>query len=237
MRLLADRPRDVLAIGATLSVGGLLLLYVLGHVASADVVKAPKYILMYLVLGLAWVRLVSLGFPFAGLSARDDIFERRNAAAVPAVVGAIAGVMLCYAGANIGNGPGWWVVLFSAALATALLMVAWLALATLSDVADAVTIDRDPSAGLRLGAFLGSCGLVCGRAVAGDWHSPGETIADALAMIPAAFAILAVSTVVERIARPTPIRPRPPLLAFGVVPAIIYVAIAVAGATIAGWPI
>src|SRR3989337_1582139 len=120
---------------------------------------------MYLVLGLAWLRIAEWFFGFAGLSVRDDIVERRNGAAVPAVVGAMAGVTFCYAGANVGDGPGWGGVAFSAGLATGALFAAWLAFGVLGHGIDAVTIDRDTAAGVRLGAFLAACGFVLGRAV------------------------------------------------------------------------
>src|SRR5689334_10454097 len=115
-------------IGGTLLLCGAMLVAVLATVAASDVVHAPGYIFMYAVLGLAWMRVAEAGFAFAGLSIRDDGIERRNAAARVAGAGAIIGIACCYAGANIGEGPGWWVVLFSAALATAAWFACWLAL-------------------------------------------------------------------------------------------------------------
>ena len=64
--------------------------------------------------------------------------------------------------ANIGDGPGWWVVVFAAGLATAALFAAWLVLAQIGHGVDAVTIDRDLAAGVRLGAFLAACGAGAG---------------------------------------------------------------------------
>ena len=146
------------------------------------------------------------------------------------------GVTLCYAGGNIGDGPGWWVVVFSAALATGTLCVAWAALTTLTPAADAVAIDRDPAAGLRLGAFLLASGLILGRGVAGDWESAQATVADFTAALPAAAAILILAIVVERIARPTPERPRAAVVTFGLLPAALYLAIAMAAVSMIGWP-
>lgn len=204
--------------------------------ASYDVVDAPQYLFMYVVLGLAWARVSELAFAYVGLSARDDIIERSNSAAVPAVIGGLVAVTLCYAGGNIGDGPGWWVVVFSAGLATGTLLLAWIALSHLTAVMDAVTIDRDPAAGLRLGAFLVSGGLVLGRAVAGDWNSAGATITDVVDVIPAVLAILIAALIVERLARPTPQRPRSPLVAYGLLPATLYVGIAIATLSWLGWP-
>ena len=232
-------PRAGRAIGAlavTLGICTAILLGVLTTVAASDVITDPWYIAMYAVLGLAWLRLAEPGFAFAGLSLRDDAVERRNGAALAAAAGAAIGVTCCYAGGNIGDGPGWWVVVFSAALASAALFVLWLALAQLTSVGDAVTIDRDPSAGLRLGAFLAASGLLLGRAVAGDWESAWLTVTEAAVAIPWLSLLLGVAIIVERFAAPTAARPRAPFLKLGVVPAIAYLAIAVNGLVMLGWP-
>ena len=233
---LRRRAVGVQALTVTISLCAIAILVILKTLASFDVVDAPEYQFMYGVLGLAWLRLATLFFGFAGLSVRDDLVERRNTAAVPAVAGAFVGLTLCYAGGNIGDGPGWWVVVFSAGLATAILFAAWLILAQFSTATDAMTIDRDPSAGLRVGAFLAASGLVLGRAVAGDWYTVGNTLTDAAGALPAIGILLATALLVERMARPTPERPRSPWLLFGVVPAVLYVAIAAAAVLSMEWP-
>jgi uncharacterized membrane protein YjfL (UPF0719 family) len=224
------------AIALALAVCAALVLVVLRTVASFDVIDAPIYQLMYVVLGLAWLRIAATTFAFVGLSARDDVVERGNKAAIAAVVGGLLGVTLCYAGGNIGDGPGWWVVVFSAALATGTLLVAWVVLAQLTPVVDTVTIDRDPAAGLRLGTFLTSCGLVLGRGVAGDWYSAMDTVLDFTAALPAVLAILLLAVIVERLARPTRERPHAPFLALGVLPSLVYLSIAAAALSTMGWP-
>ena len=226
----------VLALTVVISVCGTGILMVLKTLASFDVVGAPEFQFMYGVLGLAWLRLGELFFAFAGLSIRDDLIERRNTAAIPAMAGAFVGLACCYAGGNIGDGPGFWVVLFSAGLASALLFLAWLLLAQFSPVMDAITIDRDPAAGIRLGAFLAGAGVLLGRAAAGDWYSVADTVGDMGAVIPALGIMLVVAIIVERMARPTPQRPRAPLLIFGIVPALLLVAIAAAAVSSMEWP-
>jgi hypothetical protein len=226
----------VQALTVTISVCALGILAILKTVASFDVVDAPEYQFMYGVLGLAWLRLAAIFFAFAGLSVRDDLVERRNTATVPAVAGAFVGLTLCYAGGNIGDGPGWWVVVFSAGLASAMLFAAWLILAQFSSAMDAMTIDRDPSAGVRVGAFLAACGLVLGRVVAGDWYSVGDTLTDAAAGLPALVVILVAALLAERMARPTPERPHASMLLFGIVPAFLYLAIAAGAVSAMEWP-
>ena len=213
-----------------------LLFGILKTSASYDVVDAPPYLFMYVVLGLAWSRVSEMAFAYAGLSARDDIIERGNSAAVPAVIGALVAVTLCYAGGNIGDGPGWWVVIFSAGLATGMLLLAWIALSQLTAVTDAVTIDRNPAAGLRLGAFLVASALVLGRAVAGDWQSARATVTDIVVVLPVLLAILIAAVIVERLARPTPQLPHPPLVAYGFLPAMLYICIAIGMLSWLGWP-
>jgi hypothetical protein len=233
---LARRTAGVGIIAGSIVACAAFIFGVLKTGASVDVVDSPVYLFMYVVLGLAWLRVAAMAFALAGLSARDDVVERRNAAAVPAIVGALAGVTFCYAGGNVGDGPGWWVVLFSAGLATVILFGAWLALGHAGNGADALTIDRDPASGVRLGAFLAACGVVLGRSVAGDWYSAAQTVVDAATALPPVLAILAAAVATERLARPTPQRPRAPFFLLGVVPALVYLAIA--GATVAAmeWP-
>ena len=236
MRRLSRPGAAVAPLFATLLACAAALVAVLTTLAASDVVGAPAYIFMYTVLGLAWLSVAARGFAYAGLSLRDDVVERRNRASVPAACGAMVGVTAAYAGANIGNGPGWWVVLFSAGLATAVFFLLWVTLADLTLVADTVAIDRDPAAGVRLGAWLAACGLLLGRAVAGDWVSAGRTVIDAAAALPFLLPLLLVALAVEWVSRPTVERPRAPMLVLGVLPALAYVAIAIAGCVAMGWP-
>lgn len=201
-----------------------LLWVVLRNAASFDVRDDPRYLTFYLVLGAAWVGVWIRWLAVAGISTRDDVVERRNGSAALAVTGALLGITLSYAGGNIGDGPGWWVVVFSAALATPALFVAWMLLEAVSGVSDTVTVDRDPSAGLRLGGFLIACGLILGRSVAGDWVSAEATVRDFAATAWPVIVLVVVAAVVERVARPTPDSPRPALLPYGFVPALLYVA-------------
>jgi len=225
---------DVIA--GALAVAALLIMTVLRTVASFDVVDDLRYQFMYLVLGLAWLRGAQAGFNVAGLSARDDVVERNNRAAAIALAGALIGAALCYAGGNIGDGPGWWVVVFSAGLSTLTSLVLWLLLTFFSSIADAIAIDRDRASGARLAGFLIALGLVLGRGVAGNWESGQQTVADFTHALPTAVIILAAAIAVERVARPTPDRPQGALFALGVAPALVYLAIAAAGVAALGWP-
>jgi hypothetical protein len=143
--------------------------------ASFDVRHDPAYLAFYLVFGAAWLVPGRGLFGLFGISWQDDALERRNAAAAWAVAGGLAGLTAGYAGANLGDGPGWWCVLFAGGLATAAWLVAWSVVQAAGDVAEAITVERDTDAGIRLGAFLLAAGLLCGRGAAGDWTSPLQT--------------------------------------------------------------
>ena len=215
---------------------GLLLFGVLRTVSSHDVRDDPVYLAFYMVLGAAWIAAWAWCFPLVGLSPRDDVLERGNGAAASVTAGALLAIALCFSGGNIGDGPGWWVVLFSAGLATASLFLTWLLFETLTGVSDAVTIDRDRAAAIRLVGLLLACGAIFGRGAAGDWESASQTAIDfAVAAVPV-VPLLIVAVVVERIARPTPLRPKPSALVYGTLPALVYASAAAFALTQLGPP-
>lgn len=195
--------------------------------ASFDVRVDLFYIFYYAVMGAAWVGLAMSLVPYLGVSARDDVIERGNRAALWPVLGALLGLTLCFAGGNIGDGPGWWVVVFCGLLSTGALFGLWWLLEVTVAPSEAVTVDRDPASGVRLGAFLLAIGLVLGRAVAGDWHSFDATIRDFfVAGWPAgAIALLAIGF--EWAFAPTAETPSRSALA-GLPPALVYLGTAVA---------
>lgn len=204
-----------------------LLWVVLKNASAHDVRDDPNYLTLYLVLGAAWVGLFVRMLAAVGISTRDDVVERGNGSAAIVVAGAMLAITLSYAGGNIGDGPGWWVVVFAAGLATIALFVVWMLLELLTGVSDVVTVDRDASAAVRLAGFLVACGVIFGRGVAGDWVSAEATVQDFAAVAWPVLLLVAMAVVVERMARPTVETPRPSLVPFGLMPAATYLAIAI----------
>ena len=212
----------------------LLLFVLLKLFAAEDVRDSAQYLLMYTLFGMAWLGLSAALLPLLGVSFRDDAVERRNPAASMVVQGALVGIMLSFAGGNLGNGPGWWVVLFSSGLATGGLLLLWFVLKSLSPLADWITIDRDLASGWRLAGFLVAVGLILGRAAAGDWVSAGATLRDFFASGWFALLLLPLAAVADYLLRPTPEQPRPPAIVSGVFPALIYVSAAAAYVVLQG---
>jgi uncharacterized membrane protein YjfL (UPF0719 family) len=212
----------------------LVLFQVLRRFASSDVRDDEIYLGFYLILGAAWVGLGTTALALCDLSVRDDVVERANRAAVPALAGGLLAITFCFAGGNIGDGPGWWVVVFCGLLSTGTLLLAWKLLNRLTQAADAVTVDRDVAAGVRVAGFFIGAGLILGRAVAGDWKSAGATLFDFGRTGWPVILLLAVAVLIERRLRPSPEIPERPVLIGGVLPFLVYTGIGVAALEQAG---
>ena len=212
-----------------------LLWWVLRNLASYDVREDARYLFMYTVFGLAWVGIAVPFSAFAGVSMRDDVLERRNGAAAIVIAGAMLGLTLAFAGGNIGDGPGWWVVLFSALLSTLGLFLAWLLLDAFGHVSDSLTIDRDRASAVRLAGFLVAMAIILGRAVAGDWESVGATLRDFFVYAAPGALLLVIAIAVERALRPTAAHVTRAVPSHGAAPAAVYVLLALAWLTQVGF--
>jgi uncharacterized membrane protein YjfL (UPF0719 family) len=155
------------------------------------------YIGFYLIIGAGWLGGFTLLLPFLGVSARDDVLERGNNSASWTLAGALLGASCAFAGANIGNGPGLEAVLFSAVLSTALFILLWVGMDTLTSICEAITVDRDTGAGIRLGGLLLGVGIVSGWTVAGDWVSVAATLRDFFRSSWPALLLAALAVLVE----------------------------------------
>ncbi len=212
------------------------LLAVLLTLAAHDVRDSFAYICLYLLLGSAWLRMSERCLPWFGLSVRDDLVERGNDVVLPALAGFLGAMTLAYAGANIGDGPGWWVVVVCAGLASLAVLLAWAALECFASVAEQVTVERDRAAGWRLGGFLLACGAIAGRAVAGDWISADATLRDFVFRAWPLLMLLVAALLVEFAARPRPDRLRTSFAGLGALPACAYLALAASAIAAEGWP-
>jgi hypothetical protein len=215
---------------------GVMLWYVLRYLASFDVRDSTLYVAFYMALGAAWVggvvRLTSL----LGISFRDDALERRNPAATAVITGAMVGFTAAFAGGNIGDGPGWWVVVYCALLATGGLLILWTLLEWMGQLAESITVERDLASGIRLGGFLVAAGLVLGRAVAGDWHSLAATHRDFARLAWPAVLLAALAALTDAFCRLSGERPAPSPGFCGALPAVLFIGIACTWLVLVGWP-
>lgn len=176
-----------------------ITLAVLLGASARDVRHSPYYLTGYELLAALWLGGAMRLFPFFGVSTRDDVIERRNRGAYWTIKGAMFGVAACFAGANVGNGPGPEAVIFCAALASTGFFAVWFVLDWAgSHWADCITIDRDSGCGVRLGSLLLADGLAFGSAVTGDWISSGAAVRDFAVRIWPIIPILALAVAGER---------------------------------------
>ncbi|HUO08939.1 MAG TPA: hypothetical protein VM008_11600 [Phycisphaerae bacterium] len=211
----------------------LMLFGVLLRWSSQDVRSDPTYLFFYECMGVAWVGLGVWLCGLMGISARDDVAERRNEAAGWAIGGAIGGITACFAGGNVGDGPGWWVVVFCAVLSTGALFVSWGVVQEVTGASDSITIDHDVASGVRLGGVLLASGLILGRAVAGNWVSADATMSDFARLGWPVLVLVMAESILGRQFRPTPEVPRVPLV-WGFGPAVGYLVFALAVLVVEG---
>src|SRR5688572_15559938 len=202
----------------------LLLLLVLQTLADPVYVAGHlDYTLLFLAGGALWIFVASEAFPLMGVSVLDDAMRRHNPAAAVAVSGGVFGVMLAYAGSNIGNGPTIWTTLVPAFVATVVLLVLWFILELTGGAFEAITLDRDVAAGIRLAAFLMCAGAILGRAMAGDWLDWNSTFQEFIALGWPAALLVPAMTMMNRRYAPTPQMPHPDPGKCGVTPALVLV--------------
>jgi uncharacterized membrane protein YjfL (UPF0719 family) len=214
----------------------LLLWPVLLYLAAADVRNDLEYLFLFLVVGGAWMSGMTLLMPLLGLSVRDDAIEAGNGAAAVVVCGALLGVTLVFAGANIGEGPTIWTTIQPAFAATVVFLLTWLAVESTVHPSEAITLDRDMASALRLAGLLVACGLVLGRAAAGDWISAPRMYGDLAAHGWPVPVLGAAAIAAHRMLAPTPKNPRPSPGTAGLLPALAFVVAAAAWLLALGRP-
>lgn len=211
-----------------------VLLFVLYKWSSSDVRNDPIYIFFYMVMGFGWTGLWNWILPYAGLSFRDDALEHDDNAAGLAISGGLLGATFAFAGANIGSGPGWWVIVFCTALATGVMLVFWMIGSFFTRAPEFITVDRDTASGWRAAGFFIGAGLILGRAVAGDWHSSQETVRDFIVAGWPALILWAISIVLDIVSKPTPQRPAPNSIVFGLIPFLMLAGLGVGDVILQG---
>ena len=205
-----------------------ILFLVLRLWADDDVKYATEYLFMYTLMGAAWLGVFLKIATFCGIDPIVDTLEHRNPAVLIPSAALMVALTVAFAGGNMGNGPGWWVVIFSSGIACGSLLLCWLVLECLRDdsPSEKITVDRDITAGVRFAGLLLSCGLIFGRAAAGDWVSADATFIDFICLAWPGFLLTGVFLVQELVL------PRPPsdngaeVVTTGILPAGAYLAAA-----------
>jgi len=217
--------RERLALIATPPIALALIFAVIVTAGSYDVRGDPRYLLLYTVLGAVWIFVASQIMHGFNISFRDDALERRNPAAVIVVVCAMLAHAAIYAGANIGDGPGWWCVVAAALIGSAAWFLMWALVAACCSASEEIAVERDVPSAIRFGGYMLAMGLICARGSAGDWTSLEQTFIEFQAAWPVLPLTLAV-IVLELVLRRRPRNARPQVTA-SIYLACAYLAVAV----------
>ena len=195
--------------------------------AAREVREHGEYVVLFVALGAAWLIGLSWASGWLGVHVQDDAIERNNAAAAIAASGTLAGGMIVYAGANLGEGDTIWKTIGPALQASALILALWGMHQVLSDATDAITLDRDVASGIRFAGMALGTGLVIARAAAGDYVSALDTARDLFVQGWPALPLVALGVFVQVRLRPTKEQPKPNAVTRGLIPAFVYLALAV----------
>lgn len=155
-----------------------VIIYItLRELASFDVVNSAFYISFYMLLGFIWVFFGEKVLFYAfDLSLIDDVYNNRNKAASFSIFGGFIGMTLIYAGANIGDGPGFWCVFIAGGIGLLLWIILIKIVNRYTNVIETVTMTRDLGCGIRFSSFMIASGIIIARASGGDWTSFIQTI-------------------------------------------------------------
>lgn len=173
-----DRNFNAKIVLGLLPVVSFVMIYItLKFFASYDVVDSILYQLFYIIFGYAWlyIGLVIMSFCF-GLIWPDDVIHLNNKAALAAIIGGVLSLTAIYAGANIGDGPGWWCVLFAGGLGLAAWIILGFVFHLFTGIFERITVDRDLGSGIRFCLYLVASGAILGYACSGDWTSFSKTV-------------------------------------------------------------
>ncbi len=164
-------------VASSLGVFTLINFIGLRTIAASDVRNDPAYLVFYLILGLGVSGIALLGLGLFGVRP-SDVSQRHNRAAAVFVALTLTASAFAYAGANIGEGPGFHVVLFCTLLSLGSLFAILALHAAIAHTAYRILVDRDAGTAFRAGCMLVACGICLGRAAGGSWVSLDATLAD-----------------------------------------------------------
>lgn len=195
--------------------------------AAREVREDTRYAWLFLALGAAWIALAWKVTSWLGIDVGDDALERNNSAACVATCGALGGSITIYGFANIGEGPTIWTTIGPAALGGAAAVALMAVYQSVSDAADAITIDRDLASGMRFAGLTLGGGLILGRPLAGDYVSAANTLGKFFGQAWPALPLVGLAAWIEQRLLPNSEQPRPDALQRGLLPSLGYLVVGV----------
>lgn len=177
----------------------IMFLYTTTTIAASDVVVDPYYIFYYLVLGFLFIVVVNFLLSLIlSISWIDDALNNGNIAATLLLVSSLLGLGLIYSGANIGEGPGWWTVVFASGLGVIAFFLLMKLLEKTTNAITRITHDRNIWLSVRISFLVIGISLILAKSSSGNWTSFGHTIIEFFIFWPA-LVLLLIGIVLENL--------------------------------------
>ncbi|WP_035368961.1 hypothetical protein [Acholeplasma hippikon] len=180
-------------------IGGTYIL--LSNLASFDVVGSEYYIFYYLMMGIAYIYIhIVVLYNFLGLSMIDDVFNNSNRAAFLTIGSSLLGLSVMFAAANIGDGPGFWTVIFADFLGLVAYVVIMYIYDRFTRTLEHIQSDHNMQKGIRYSVFVLCLSSILAYGVQGDWTSFSYTVVEFFHAWPALI-LLILGLVLENVFR------------------------------------
>lgn len=177
----------------------IMFIYTTTSIAASDVVSDPYYIFYYILLGFLFIAVVTFLLSLAlGISWIDDALNNGNIAATLFLVSSLLGLGLIYSGSNIGEGPGWWTVVFASGLGVIAFFLIMKILEKTTNVITKITHDRNIWLSVRISFLVIGISLILAKASSGNWTSFEHTVIEFFIFWPA-LVLLLIGIVFENI--------------------------------------
>lgn len=175
---------------------------VLRYAASWDVIDSLRYVLFYLILGIAWIRGALAGALLLwSFSYEDDALSSTNQAAMILMSSVVFSSALLYISANTGDGPGWWTIAFSGGIGILIWLILGTIVSSFCAMTERIVMDWRSCVAWRFGAYLFSMALILTIPCSGDWISFSSAISDfirAWPVIPLTVIVLGLEMMLKK---------------------------------------
>jgi uncharacterized membrane protein YjfL (UPF0719 family) len=206
----------------------LIIISILSAFAAAEVRQNLKYLLLFVLLGLAWCFALVLMMPLFGLNYRADALHGGNLSVATVATGLMVGTAFLFAGSNIGEGETVWSTVIPAIVATAVFLLSWAIIEIIAKPFEAITLERDQTSAVRLAGAHVANGIILGRAMAGDYVTAADTARDFVATSWPVLAIVSATIVLQRWLSPQKSKAESPdVFRTGVLPAVSTIGCAI----------
>lgn len=184
---------------------GLIILtgtyFILVKLASFDVVDNSFYIFYYLLMAFSaiYIHIFSI-YIGLNLSIKDDILNNSNKAATITIVSTLFGLSTIFAGANIGDGPGFYTVIIASGLGLITFIILMRIFDYFTNTLEHIQSDHNVHKAIRYSVLALCLSSILAYGAHGDWTNFTYTLIEFLVAWPSLILIL-IAIIIENIFR------------------------------------